>query len=84
MRKLLQLLRDDAAIVRNSFPLFVGFVYYAAPLLDPSRGWEPWPDLLYQSMTLYLVIQTAVRVRKAWREQVEFAGSSAASAEIVS
>jgi len=71
MPKLLKLLCNEVRDSRTAFPLVVGLVFSAAPLLDPARGWHPWPDLLYQAMTAYLVGQLSFRVLKARQRQVE-------------
>lgn len=65
MPNLIKLLCDDLRKSRTAFPLVVGMVLSTAPLYDAVRGWHPWPDLLYQAMTAYLVVQTIRRVRKA-------------------
>lgn len=69
MPKLLRLVCVEIRHSRSALPLVVGLLFSAAPLLDPVRGWRPWPDLLYQAMTAYLVVQMLLRVHKAGKQQ---------------
>lgn len=61
-------LKQEVFPVRTSFSLTIGLVWCTRPLLHPETGWQPWPDLLYEGLTAYLIIDTLLRVRRAWRE----------------
>jgi hypothetical protein len=71
MPNLLKLLCQELRESRTAFPLVVGLVFSAAPILDPIRGWRPWPDLLYQAMTAYLVVHLVHRVLKVRQHHMD-------------
>jgi len=66
--KLFGILRRELSPPRSWLPLFFGFVWSSRPLLHPETGWMWWPDLIFESMTAYLLYDLCKRVRRAWYE----------------
>jgi hypothetical protein len=67
MLKLIRALRQELFQTRTLVPLVIGLAWCTRPLLHPETGWQPWPDLLYESMTTYLIVDLGLRVRRVLR-----------------